>query len=309
MGTTSHHAGQTPRPYLGVVYLVTALGLTGAVDAAAKWLSQDFTTVFVTWGYFASMTVVYLLYLLATRQPVHLYLKTNHLLLQLARPALLSLALIGFFGGLRYMPLADATTIFFSSPLIITALSGPVLREKVGLHRWLAVTVGMCGVVIVIGPGMSTAQSAALFPLLGAVAWAGFHLVTQALMRSEQANTTLVYTFVGASAWTGILLLFDWQTPISASKENLAMFLVIGILGAAAHFAMLRAHSNAQASYLAPFNYLKLIWAAIFGYAVFQDVPDLRVMSGAVIIIGSGIYVALTERRGYKRVGSDSNAL
>lgn len=279
---------------VGIVLLVVANGLTATVDAGAKLLGTQLHSSQIVWGYCVGIGAFLVAFALARPTPLRETLATRELSMQLARPAMLVLAISTLFLAFNYMPLADAAAIALTAPLFITALSVPLLGERVGAHRWAAVVVGLIGAAIVVRPGTDAFHWAALIVLASALSFALFQLMTRRLAATESTFTTLFYTGIGAMLWSSLVVPFVWRPlePVHA-----LWFAALGLLGVGAHLSMIKAFEMAQASLLAPFNYVKLLWAALLGYALFGDVPGPAVIVGATVIAASGTYVILRERR------------
>jgi drug/metabolite transporter (DMT)-like permease len=281
------------RPLIGIAFFITANFLTAAVDAVSKHLTGEMHALQIVCGYFTAITFFLLLYAAIRRMPLRQIYVTRRPALQILRAVSMVLTIGTLFAGLKYIPLADATAITFSAPLIIVALSAPVLGEKVGIHRWSAVVVGMVGVLIVIQPS-TTMHWAVLLPLAAAVGFAIFQIVTRQLTGTETTFTTLFYTSAGGALMSALLMIFVW---IPLDLRQTAILFGIGALGVGAHICFFRAFVYAQASFLAPFNYVKLIWVIAFGFLLFGDVPAQHVLLGSAVIIASGLYVFMRERR------------
>ena len=264
------------------------------VDAVAKYLAADMHGVQVAWAYFVVMLGVLLLIALARGTPWRELVRSKRPLLQSARGMCLVLSLSCLFFSLTYLPLAEATVIAFSAPLFIVALSGPVLGEKVGWQRWVAVLVGMTGAIIVARPGMDVLHWSSLVALAGAFFFAWFNMVTRMLGATDRPMTTLFYTFAVGSAVLGLVMPLLW-TPISAM--NWVILIASGALGVFAHFAIFNALKLADASLLAPINYIRLLWAIGLGILMFGDYPDWVTVTGGVLTVVSGLYVVRVERR------------
>jgi drug/metabolite transporter (DMT)-like permease len=279
----THHA---------VLYLLAAIGLISLVDTICKFYTDELHAVMLVWGYFVGITIFVAGYFCGRRQ--FAMLQSRRPVLQIVRPGFLVLSITSLFIGLTYLPIAEVTAIGFTGPLFITALSAPFLGEKVGWHRWLAVVIGLAGVLVIVRPGGAVWHWSAGMALLGAVCFAFFQLITRRLASDERHQTTLLYTSIGGTAWASLIVPFFWTTPTAA---HWLMFLIIGTMGAAAHFFMIQAFSRAQASLLAPFNYSKLIWVLILGYLVFDDLPGLDTLVGSTVIAVAGLYVLYREER------------
>ena len=279
--------------YVGAAFLVMSNGLTATVDSAAKYMSPSLHGVQVVWGYSLAITVLVLGYAVVRPEPLRRAFATRRPLLQLGRGALLFATISMLFIALAHLPLADVIAISFAAPLFIILLAALLLSERVGLHRVIAVVVGLAGVAIVMRPGAGVFESAAFVALASAVFFALFQISTRVLAATEPPFTTLLYTGVGALACSSVAVPFVWA-PISTFE--IGVFVVIGLLGVGAHVCMIRAYAFTQASFLAPFNYAKLLWAVALGYAIFGDVPQLHVVVGSMVIVASGLYVLYRER-------------
>jgi drug/metabolite transporter (DMT)-like permease len=198
-----------------------------------------------------------------------------------------------FVSGLSFLPLADASAINFVWPLLITVMSVFILKEKVGIRRWGATAVGFCGMLLIIRPGTSAFQIAAMFPLGAAILWSFAAVVTRSVSAHDRAATTLVWTSLVMLAGSALLIPFFWR-PMTG-QEWLLMS-VIGLISIFGHSMLVFAYERANASFLAPFSYVQLVWATILGYLVFGSLPDRWIAAGSVLIVASGVYTAHRER-------------
>ena len=279
--------------HTGALFLVMSNGLTATVDAVAKYMSPSLHGVQVVWGYSLAITVLVLGYAAFRSEPLRRAFATRRPLLQLGRGAMLFVTISMLFMALAKLPLADVIAISFASPLFIILLAAPLLSERIQVHRIAAVVFGLAGVAIVMRPGAGVFEWAALLALASALFFAFFQITTRVLAATEAPFTTLLYTGIGALACSSLAVPFFWA-PISAFE--VVVFAVIGGLGVGAHMCMIRAYAFTQASFLAPFNYAKLLWAVALGYLMFGDVPQLNVIAGSVVIVASGLYVVYRER-------------
>lgn len=283
-------AAGVDNPLRGILLLVASSVFFSLSDATGKYVSQTLSVVEVVW-------VRYVVFVLLTLLPAARYgratLHTRHPGMQILRGLCIAGSAILFLFGIEAMPLADAAAINFVSPLFITALSVPFLGERVGPRRWAAVGVGLLGAVVAAQPGTTAFQSAAVWPVLSAAAWAFGIILTRRMVLTETAQTTLAW-----SAATG-LVLFTCLLPFVArvpSGRELAFCLLVGILASIGQFMVVLGYRLAPASLLAPFSYLQLIWSTVLGYLVFNGRPGPAVIIGAIIIAGSGLYSAHRER-------------
>ena len=279
--------------HTGALFLVMSNGLTATVDAAAKYMSPSLHGVQVVWGYSLAITVLVLGYAAVRPEPLRRAFSTRRPLLQIGRGAMLFVTISMLFVALAHMPLADVIAISFAAPLFITLLAVPLLSERVGAHRIAAVVAGLAGVAIVMRPGAGVFEWAALLALASALFFSFFQITTRVLAATEAPFTTLLYTGIGTLACSSVAVPFFWA-PISTFE--IGVFAVIGTLGVGAHVCMIRAYAFTQASFLAPFNYAKLLWAVALGYLVFAEVPQLNVIAGSAVIVASGLYVLYRER-------------
>ena len=287
------YSSRKQHPLKGVLFFMVAICLISVVDTVCKIFTRDLHSIQLVWGYFVGINLTLWVYFVFKGEKFSNLRTTERPLLQMLRPAFLVCSISSLFIGLTYLPIAEATAIGFVAPLFITALSVPILKEQVDLHRWGAVVVGLVGVVVIIRPGGDLWQLASAMPLLGALFFALFQIMTRLLAATERTHTTLFYTGLGGLAWSSLIVPFVWTTP---SVTHILVFLATGTMGAMAHLCMITAFDNAEASFLAPYNYTKLIWVAALGYLVFNDIPSLDMWLGAIIIVSAGFYVLYREK-------------
>lgn len=212
---------------------------------------------------------------------------------QLVRGALFVGGSAFMVGGLAVLPLATVITIMFVSPAFIAALSAPLLGERVGLHRWLAIGGGFAGVVIVMRPGGASFEWALLIPVAGALTNAFRDIMTRRLARTETSVSILFWSAVIVTVANAITAPV-WE-PVPASAA--AWFIFVGFLNTGAHFLLIEAFRMAEAALVAPVRYTGLIWAVLLGYVVWGHVPDTWVAIGAAVIVASGVYIIRAESR------------
>ncbi len=268
-----------------------------SMDTTAKYLIQDYSVVQVSWARYLVHGLL-IAALLGRRLPTAI--RTRRLPLQLLRSSLLLAITLVYFVALSFIPLADATAIMASSPLILIALSVPLLGERVGMPRWLSVGAGFIGALIIIRPGLGVLQLAALLPLLSAIFYALYQIITRKLSSTEAPLTTLFYTASVGTVVTTLAIPFFWTTP---DAQGWLLMGLIGILGSTGHFAMIKAFECAPATTIAPFGYTSLLWATGYGYIVFDEFPDTFTLTGGAIIVASGLYVLHRERDKARRTG------
>lgn len=198
-----------------------------------------------------------------------------------------------FIYAINYVPLADAVAVSFVAPFMVTVLGASVLKEPVGLRRWLAVVVGFVGMLIVIRPGMGVFHPAIFLVVLAASFFAIRQLVSRWLSGVDSVSTTVAYTSIVAFSITGIAQPFVWKTP-----ENLTVVLIIlglGLSAAVGEVLIIRALDIAQSVVLAPMHYTLIIWGTLYGFLFFNDLPDVWTLFGCLIIVASGLYTTYRE--------------
>ena len=287
-------SNQKHQPLKGIFLFITAIFLISIVDTICKFFTKDLHAIQIVWGYLIGINVTLWIFFFIRGEKLSKLVKSKRLVLQLIRPAFLICSISSLFLGLTYLPIAEATAIGFVAPLFITALSVPILREKVGIHRWSAVVIGFLGVIIIVRPGTEFWHIASIMPLLGAFFFALFQIMTRLLSATENTYTTLFYTGIGGLVWSSLMVPFVWSPML---RIHFFVFFSIGIMGAIAHLCMISAFDRAEASFLAPYNYTKLLWVAVLGYIIFDDIPSLEMWLGAFIIVSAGFYVFSREKK------------
>ncbi|MGZ3325426.1 MAG: DMT family transporter [Xanthobacteraceae bacterium] len=213
--------------------------------------------------------------------------------LQLLRVVLSTLEVAAFFLATVYLPLADVVTYYLACPIFVTALSAIVLREHVGWRRWSAVLIGFAGVLIALHPSAQTVSWPAMIALGGSMSFAVLMLIT----RSLRATPDIVLAssqFMGTFALGALMSPFGWITP---GIGSLGLFAAAGCISVCALLCVNRSLKLAPASVVVPYQYSMIVWAVMFGYLVFGDVPQPATIAGAAIIIAAGLCIFLRERR------------
>jgi len=278
------------QPLAAVLWMVLTMALFVGMDTIAKSLTTTLPTGQIVWGRYIFHAAF--LVLILNRRVVRV-MHTRRPWLQLARSAILLVTTAVFFLGLRYLGLATASSIMFLSPLLVTLLSVPLLGEEVGWRRILSVLVGFAGALVIIRPGSDALGLAALFPLAAAFLYAFYQITTRILSRTDAPMTTLCYSAVVGGVISSLALFAGWVSP---TPTEWAMMVAMGVLGAVGHFALIKAFSLANAAVASPFGYTSLLWATLFGYLAFGDLPDLWTIVGAAVIVASGLYILYRER-------------
>lgn len=276
----------------GILLLILAVAGFACMDASAKWLNQrqhPLQTVAVRYVGGFLLTACFLNP--RTRPGI---LRSSRPLLQVVRAlGVLGSSLFGFT-ALKTLPITVVTSITFAAPLLVALLAGPVLGEKLGPRRLVAVIVGFAGVLVITRPGTASFQPAMGLALAAAVSSATYYLITRLLSRHDAAETTHFYTGLVGSLVALPMAVPVWQMPTSGASWAVMGLLCLG--GAGAHWLLILAHKHAPASVLSPFFYTQLLFAAIVGALVFGQWPDRWTIVGGSIVIGSGLYLLYRER-------------
>jgi len=297
--------GNAPQPgdrrLAGIFMLLGAMAILPIMDAIAKHLSATFPLLQITWARFFFHFLV-LLPILLYRQPLR-QLWPRRPALQILRGGLLMASTFCFFGGVSRMPLADTLAIFFISPLIVTLLAPAMLGEQVGIRRKTAVAIGFIGALVVIRPGLTVFQPAALFGIGSGFIYALYSITTRKLAGTAPPLVTAAYTALFGAVGTSIAVPFVWRAP---TPGELAFMLLMGVIAAAGHFLIVVAYRRAEASVLSPLTYSEMVAMVVVGYVAFGDFPDLWTIVGIVILIGSGAYISIREHRAGRQTGSET---
>ncbi|MEO1790031.1 MAG: DMT family transporter, partial [Pseudomonadota bacterium] len=235
--------------------------LFAAVDAQAKLLTETLHPFQVVWtrqlGLLLGAMVFFVL-----RGPG--LLRSARPGLQIVRGALAGTSAALFIFGIRHVPLADAVAITFVAPFLVTLAAALVLRERVGLRRWVAVALGFVGVLIVIRPGLGVVHPAAIFILIAATAFAGRQIISRILGSVDNSMTTVAYTALVSTALLTVPLAFVWQWP--ATGQQVALLISFALLAGVAEFLVIKALEVAMAVAVAPVHYTIMLWGTFYGY-------------------------------------------
>lgn len=280
-------------PALAIALILVTGGVLAGMDATAKFLALEVPILMVIWGrYFFHTVITFAVYAGRTRS--FDFLRAQRPGLQFIRAGALFGATSFMYVAITLMPLADASSIQFLAPVLVTALSGLVLGEHVGPRRWAAVVCGFIGVLLVARPGSGVLGWAALLPLATAVLLAVYMMMTRIIRTKDTAAATTFYSTALGAVVLSALVAFQWQ---ALSPEQWGLMVVMGAAGAAGHFLLVKAFHSAEASMLAPFTYSQVVAAIFWGLLVFGDVPSAWTLAGASVVIGSGLYVWYREMR------------
>jgi drug/metabolite transporter (DMT)-like permease len=271
---------------LGIGLLLIAVALFTIGEAIVKSLAHDYDITQIVWARYIFHALV--TYTVFSRVNVFRLARTTRPGLHIARSALMLAATTLFFTSLRYLALADAIAISFVGPLLVTALSIPILKEQVGIRRWMAILVGFGGVLFIIRPGMGVMHWAAVLPLCTAVCYAFYQILTRIASRSDDTQTSLFWMSAFGVVVSSVAVPFFWTMP---GPIEWVMMAALGTVYGLGHYLLIRGLEIAPASKLSPFLYTQIIWATLLGLVVFDQFPDGPTLIGGAIVIGSGLYI------------------
>ncbi len=286
--------------------MIVAMLMLPGLDAIAKWLSGSISSGQVTWSRFAFQILLMTPLLLRTQGPWF----NRTLYLHAVRGALIAGATLLFFSGLAYLPIADAISIFFIEPLLVTLLSAVFLGETVGWRRLSAIAVGFIGALIIIRPTFADVGWPVMYPVGAATCFTFYILLTRKLVAKEDPIRLQFFAGIFGFLVMSVALYFGTINDVgilSAVWPTRFQWFLLGGLGLIAtigHMLVVLAYRRAPVSVLAPFQYVEIIGATVLGYIIFDDFPDLVTWLGITIIVGSGIYIFHRESQ---LPGIDSN--
>lgn len=285
----------------GIGLMLLSVFLFSSMDAVIKWASRDYPTGQIVFfrNFVAFVPVFLFLWHTGTAMPLRTTRLGGHLIRGLVGVASMSL----FFLALGLLPLADTMALGMSGPIFLTALSVPLLGERVGLRRWSAVIVGFIGVLVMVRPGSGVFELEALIALGGAFFYALAMVSIRRLSWTEPATTIVFYftlfaAIVGILTWPLAHLLPAWLDPwMLPDVEGWAVLVGIGLIGGTAQLTMTYAFKLAPVAVIAPFEYGGLVVGVLYGFAIWNEIPDRYILLGAVIVIASGLYILYRERK------------
>ena len=263
------------------------------MNAMVKHLSAELPTAEIVWArnlsHFIFVTLIF-----APRRGWRLA-ATQRLGSQILRSCFLLGSNVFYFTAIAYVPLAEASAISFISPFLVALIAAFVLKERVGIGHWIAIGVGFVGALIIIRPGSGDLPWQAVLVLFSSTFYATYQVMTRGLAGDDSPETSVFYAAMVGSVLTTLAVPFVWQTP--ASLQTVIELTSLGVFGGLGHYCVARALMWGPAPVISPFQYVQLLAASLFGYFIFGDVPSVWTYVGAVIIIGSGVSIALRARR------------
>lgn len=273
--------------------MLLGVSLLSIMDAGVKWLlirEISVIEIIALRGCFITLALLMVIPKRGGWPTLH----TRQIKLHTLRTAVGFLAPLCFFMALKFLPLADATAIFFCATFFMTAGSTFFLGEYVGPHRWAAVALGFTGVLLVSSPGSESFQPASLLALVSGAAYAFIILTGRVLVRSDSPFVLVFYFNAMITLIASLLLPFFWSTP---SPSVLLMVLLVSTLALGGYFSLTHAFTLAPISAIAPIEYLALVWATLLGYLFWNEIPSITAWQGMALILTAGLYIFWREGR------------
>jgi drug/metabolite transporter (DMT)-like permease len=283
-----------PHAARGIGLMLLAVSTFACLDSTSKYLGEHYPAPAVVWLRSVLQTLV-MMAVFAPRMGLGL-VRTSSLGLQALRGILLTASSVMFVVALGYMQIAVVTSIVFLAPIFVALAGGPLLGERVAPRTWFALAGGFIGALLIVRPGGAAFAWYVILPLICALSVAGYQILTRKLAGHDHPITTLFFPgLLGCLlipvAFPGSFFVFPTELPHAVA------FIAIGVLGAIGHFLLIRAHSHAPATVLAPINYAQIAIVLILGWVIFGQLPDGIALTGIALIVTSGVGLILANRR------------
>ena len=278
---------------LGISLMVATTFVFAVQDGLSRHLAAEYNVlmvVMIRYWFFAAFVIT-----IARRKAggIRAAAKTSQPIVQAFRGVLLAAEVCVMIAAFTILGLVESHAVFTSYPLLIAALSGPLLGEKVGWRRWSAIAVGFVGVLIILQPGMAVFDPAAVIPLLAAAMFAVYGLLTRFVARRDTSATSFFWTGVTGSLAMTLAGIWFWEPMLPRDWLYMAALCVTGVTG---HWLLIRCYEVAEASAVQPFAYLQLVFAAVIGISIFGETVRTNVAIGAALIVAAGLFTFWRER-------------
>lgn len=288
---------QSNNTRLGILYMIVTTLVFALQDGISRHLADEYSVlmiVMIRYWFFAAFVIA-----IARRQAgsIRAAAATKQPALQIFRGLLLAFEICVMVQGFVLLGLVESHAIFASYPLLVAALSGPILGEAVGWRRWAAIGVGFVGVLIILQPGITVFAPAAIVPLAAALVFALYSLLTRYAARKDSAATSFFWTGTTGAVLLTLIGIWFWE-PLTG--PDWIWMGALCISGATGHYLLIKCYEVAEASAVQPFAYLQLVFASALGITIFGEVLELNVAIGAGIVIASGLFTVWRARKATK---------
>ena len=276
----------------GISLMVITTFMFSSMDGFSRYLAENnnvFTLVTMRYWFIALVILISCFYI---KNPISEILKTKQPYIQFSRGVILSLNNCLVVYTFTLLGLVETHAIIACYPLIVAGMSVPLLGEKFGWRRWLAIFIGFIGVIIILRPTTNVISEGSVFAIIGAIMFAVYLILTRYVSKSDTAVTSFFWTGIGGTVTMSIISLFIWDDII---REDYLWLFIMCLLSATSHFMMVKTLQVAEASVVQPFSYLQLVFGSIIGVTIFSESIDLMIILGSLIVIGSGLFTTWRE--------------
>ncbi len=279
-------------PIVAILLMIGAMCCIAVGDAIGKHLTQTYSVWQVLWVRSWVWLAIVLIWV-SRNGGIASAVRSKRAGLQTIRSFVLIAEVAVFIFAFRSLPLGDVTAIGAATPLVVLVFAHAFLGERIGIHRWTAVLVGLLGMLMISRPGFGSFGWLTLLPISGVLLWGIYQVLLRAVSRYDNEATTLLWTGTAMFLVTGLIAPWDWSTPGDA--ETWMWMLLAGVFNTAAHFGLIAALSRGQASALQPFSYSAVAFALFIGWLAFDEQPDYMTIIGIAAIVGGGLYAMYRE--------------
>jgi drug/metabolite transporter (DMT)-like permease len=288
----------------GILHMLAAVFVFSVSNALVKWSAATYPVGEIT--FFRNLAALVPTMAFVAAHGGLGRLRTRRPLAHLLRGGAGVVSMLLIFYSFKRLPIADATAISFAAPIFMTALSVPLLKEKVGVYRWSAVVVGFIGVLVITRPGRDVLNLGAAAAVVSSATYALAMIGVRHMSRTEHPVTIMFYFAVIGTAAMALLLPFGWVTP---DVVGAVILTAVGLTGGIGQYFLTQAFRLAPAAVAAPFNYAGIVFAGAFGYFIWDEVPSAHVLIGSAVVIASGLFIIYRETmlRGAKAAAEQSS--
>ena len=282
---------------IGVLYMVGSVICFSVMDICVKWLDYYPIGQVLFLRFFIGFIPIFFI---IPKDKIFSFYKTSRPGLHAFRAICGALAIIALFFGLRELPLADVISLTFGGPIFVTIASIIFLSERVGIKRWSAVFLGFLGMLLIIQPAFTDLNYYYITPIVFCIFFACVAISVRSLSKTE-ANYTIAFYFTFLCAFIGLVSIFfvDWIIP---SKIDMLIFIVLGLCGSIANLLLTQSYRLAEASLVTPIKYLSLVFALVFGFLIWSEIPKALTLLGAVLVILSSLIIFVRESQLKKQI-------
>jgi drug/metabolite transporter (DMT)-like permease len=282
----------THMPISAILLIIAATACFTSLDVSVKYLSQRYPVPLLVWARWGMQVLV----MTAVLGPTMRWglVRTSRPRLHLVRGIVLIGSSLSFFSALKFLPLAEATALNYSTPMIVTLMAATFLQERITVPRWAFVIAGFVGMLLIVRPGGEMLTPASLLALASAALYATFQILTRKLAGENSIVLLFFPALVGTLLMSALVPFLDYDTWFPV--RDAALFVAIGAVGTLGHFLFILAFQRAAVSAIAPFTYVQMLWSTLAGWLVFGTFPDAWTLTGIVIIAGSGVVLTWYER-------------